>query len=151
MSEKICKHGHVVGVSHFGCENVSLFKPQERLRLKPGPHIDGTESQLVKSILAVVALRYKGKVALHRNNVGCLKDATGRPVRYGLGVGSSDLIGTLRGGRSVALECKSRDGRLSDEQRAWLWQQAELGACVAVVRSVDEACAVIDAALLEVK
>ncbi len=30
---------------------------------------------------------------LFRNNVGLLRDANGRPVRYGLCVGSSDLIG----------------------------------------------------------
>jgi hypothetical protein len=61
---------------------------------------------------------------LWRNNVGCLKDVSGQPVRYGLAndssklnkkVKSSDLIGfTPAAGRAVftAIECK---------REAWVW------------------------------
>lgn len=121
------------------------------LKLKPGPHIDGTETQLVKSILAVVALRYRGKVLLHRNNTGAHTTDGGRFVRYGLGVGSADLVGVLLGGRYMALECKTKQGRVSPEQTRWLADMRDLGAVAEVVRSVDEACAVIDAALQGVR
>lgn len=49
-----------------------------------------TETQLLSRLLiraSELGLR------LFRNNTGMLRDANGRPVRYGLCVGSSDLIG----------------------------------------------------------
>ncbi len=47
-------------------------------------------------------------VILWRNNTGAYKDKNGRFVRYGLAVGSSDLIGVSKRhrGKMVALECK---------------------------------------------
>ncbi len=52
---------------------------------------------------------------LWRNNSGVLTDKNGRPVRYGLGndsgkinkvFKSADLIGIMRGGTFIAVECK---------------------------------------------
>lgn len=65
---------------------------------------------------------------LFRNNVGALKDARGRLVKYGLCVGSSDLIGfyrhTILGGQNraifCAVECKSVSDKLSKAQMAFL-------------------------------
>ncbi len=75
-----------------------------------------------------------------RNNVGMLRDSRGVPVRYGLGVGSPDLVGLVIGtGRFLAVEIKTAVGRLSDEQKAWLATIAGMGGITRVIRSVEEA------------
>jgi hypothetical protein len=89
----------------------------------------------------------RGPVRLWRNNVGALRDENGRLVRYGLCPGSADLIGLKRLpsglGRFVALEVKRPGGRPTTEQRNWLATVEEMGGLAAVVRSVEEADALL--------
>jgi hypothetical protein len=59
-------------------------------------------------------------------------------VRYGLAVGSSDLIGCLNG-RFIALEVKTPTGRASPQQRQWLDLVRRHGGFAAIVRSVEDA------------
>lgn len=81
-----------------------------------------------------------GRALLWRNNVGLARYQGSRPIRYGLGIGSADLVGIVRPtGRGFALEVKTATGRLSPEQRAWHRAWTEAGGFVACVRSVDEA------------
>jgi hypothetical protein len=65
-------------------------------------------------------------------------------LRAGLAEGSADLIGVFNG-RFIALEVKkSKTGRESDKQTAWL---ASVRACrgfAATIRSVDEAKAALE-------
>jgi hypothetical protein len=77
-------------------------------------------------------------VRVWRNNSGL--DTT-RGVRYGLGVGSPDLVG-IAWGRFIGLEVKTPTGRITREQRAWIDTITRLGGVAAVVRSVDEAVTV---------
>lgn len=42
-----------------------------------------------------------------RNNTGALRDKNDRLVKYGLCVGSSDIIGIAPGGRFIAIEVKA--------------------------------------------
>ena len=89
----------------------------------------------------------RGPIRLWRNNVGALRDEHGRLVRYGLCPGSADLIGLQclpSGlGRFVALEVKRPGGRLSDAQAAWLAVVEQMGGLAGVVRSVEEAEALL--------
>jgi len=56
-----------------------------------------------------------------RNNVGAYKDSTGRLVRYGLGVGSSDLIGFRKiDARIIAIEVKVPGKSASPEQQQFI-------------------------------
>jgi hypothetical protein len=84
-----------------------------------------------------------------RNNVGCLMDQRGVPVRYGLMVGSGDLIGwrpvtitpdmvgqTLA--QFVSLEIKGPRGRMSPEQARWAAMVEEAGGLTLVVRSTED-------------
>ncbi len=97
-----------------------------------------TETQLMMAIRD--ALLATGQVLLWRHNTGKLKDAGGRWVAFGLGVGGADLVGVLRGsGRFVAWEIKTPTGRLSPEQKAWHYAVTQAGGVVFVARSVDEA------------
>lgn len=85
--------------------------------------------------------------AFWRNNVGQASFGTAR-VRYGLCVGSADLIGVVVTdygvGRFCALETKSENGRLSTEQKMFLQLVRELGGFAAVVRSVDDAIEAVE-------
>ena len=95
-----------------------------------------------------------GPVRLWRNNVGALRDQRGRLVSYGLCPGSSDLIGLrrLRVGPEhlgqelavfCALEIKSQRGRPSAEQRRFLAQVGAMGGLAGVIRSLEQARAVL--------
>ena len=88
-----------------------------------------------------LALSDERDLVLWRNNVG-IADQRGARVRYGLAVGSADLIGCLNG-RFVALEVKTSTGRATPEQRLWLDLVRRHGGFAAIVRSTDDARAAI--------
>ena len=87
---------------------------------------------------------------IFRNNVAKIKSPSGRWVDYGLGVGSSDLIGfksititpDMVGSRVavfLAVECKrGKGGRLSPEQVTFLDVLKTHGAIALVARSVED-------------
>jgi len=78
-------------------------------------------------------------VKLLRNNVGAYKDKVGNWVRYGLGVGSSDLIGIRRrDGRFVAIEVKRPGEKPTKEQIQFIEHVKEFGGIAAVVTNPDQ-------------
>lgn len=90
-----------------------------------------------------------GPARLWRNNTGALRDQQGRLVRFGLCPGSSDLIGLRtriitetdlghRFAQFVAIEVKHQ-GRLTDQQRAFLEMVTQAGGLAGVARSPEEA------------
>lgn len=107
-----------------------------------------SETQLTKSILGALQLRYKKSGKFWRNNTGATKTEGGSFLRFGA-VGSPDILGILSpAGRLVALEVKTSKGKTSPAQELWLDEARELGALVAVVRSIDEAFQLIEGAML---
>jgi len=72
-----------------------------------------------------------------RNNTGALKDKRDRPVYFGK-PGSADILGVLPGGRFIAVECKSKKGKLSDKQELFLAEVEQLGGVAIVAKSVDD-------------
>ncbi len=92
------------------------------------------ESTILKAIR--LALNRTRRVRVVRNTVGVDAD---RGVRYGLGVGSADLIGMLPTGRVFAIEVKTPTGRLSSHQHTWLAAVRRWGGFAAVARSTDDA------------
>lgn len=86
---------------------------------------------------------------LFRNNVGMCRAADGRVVKFGLAVGSGDLIGwterTITAadvGRTLAVftsvECKSNTGRATPAQLAWLEAVRRSGGIAVVTRDGDD-------------
>ncbi len=74
-----------------------------------------------------------------RNNSGCLKDARGVPVRFGIGnPGGSDLIG-IYNGRFCAFEVKTEKGKASDSQLNFISAIIKNGGIAGVVRSAEDA------------
>lgn len=98
-----------------------------------------------------LALGIEPDLVLWRNSTGVARhpDTRGhvRAQRFGLAVGSADLVGILGpSGRFFALEVKTPDGRLTSEQSAWLALVRKRGGFAAVVRSRDEALAALQRA-----
>ena len=103
-----------------------------------------TESQLLAEIR--LALGRDPRAILWRNNTG-MAEQQGRPVRYGLCVGSADLVGIVApSGRFIALEVKTERGRVSAEQEQFLAVVNARGGFGVVVRSVEDARAAVERA-----
>ena len=78
---------------------------------------------------------------LMRNNVGCLKDITGRTVKFGLAVGSSDLIGwTICNAAAVftAIEVKRPGQKPTKEQAAFIAAVKRAGGIACVAYSIND-------------
>ena len=86
----------------------------------------------------MVALSKAGCLVF-RNNVGVLPDRDGRPIRYGLGTGSSDLIGICADGTFLAIEVKTATGRVSPAQEAFIAAVRRQGGRAGVARCPDDA------------
>ena len=106
------------------------------------------ETQLLHAIHETLV---KLGVTLWRNNVGIAsypgewgRSGGASKVRYGLGLGSADLVGCYKG-RFVAIEVKrpaapgSRQGEQTPEQKAWQRAVEQAGGLYALARSVDDA------------
>ncbi len=98
-----------------------------------------SETEIMRMIRA--AVNATGKATLWRNNCGVDLD---KKIRYGLGVGSADLVGFRHtDSKFVAIEVKTPIGRLSKEQKLWLDFCKTRGAIVGMARSVEEALAIV--------
>lgn len=99
-----------------------------------------TEGGIQRQIM--LALSAAGHRVL-RANVGLFFSKDGRPVRIGV-PGEADLHGhRAPDGRAFYLECKRPGEKPTAEQLRFLAAMAATGALTAVVRSVDEALAVL--------
>lgn len=99
-----------------------------------------TESVLMDRIRLV--LGREQAAVWWRNNTGVAQTGNGYIVRYGLGNGSADLVGLFRG-HFVAVEIKTPTGRQSDDQRRWQSLVESKGGFYAIVRSEDDARALL--------
>lgn len=116
-------------------------------KLPPKKPRKATETDLVNEIRVVLGkLPY---VTVWRNNVGMLKDAKGRPVRYGLCVGSSDLIGIVHNhagrGIFIAIEVKLPGKSPTEDQDRFIRAVGKMGASATWVTSVEEAVQFVQA------
>ena len=76
---------------------------------------------------------------LFRNNIGVLRDRKGQYVRYGLcNPGGSDLIGWAPDARFMAVEVKTKTGRITPEQESFITAVRNVGGIAFVARSVEE-------------
>lgn len=94
-----------------------------------------TELQLLKAIQLEAP---KFGCRLFRNNVGVLKDARGRAVRFGLCTGSSDLIGWTPRGRFLAVEVKQLGKKPTIQQVQFIGSVRQHGGVGFWVDSLEE-------------
>lgn len=99
------------------------------------------ETALMHQIM--LALSERGCL-IYRNNTGSIKTTDGRFVKFGLCVGSSDLIGIAPGGRFCAFEVKTDTGRATIEQKRFINAVIAAGGIAGIVRSPAEALALIN-------
>jgi len=75
---------------------------------------------------------------LHKDsNIVTLSNAS--MVRFGLCVGSSDIVGIAPCGRFLAIEVKTSTGKATKEQRRFLAAVSGAGGIAGIARSVDDA------------
>ena len=74
-----------------------------------------------------------------RNNTGQLPDRDGRPIKFGLHVGSSDIIGVAPDGRFLAVECKTAIGQPTDAQNRFVKAVIAKGGRAGIARCADDA------------
>ncbi|WP_287602702.1 VRR-NUC domain-containing protein [Thiothrix sp.] len=125
----------------LGSRQGSLLQAMPRHEQQFYSHmVQASEHDIQKAILDYLA-RCSRVAFAHRQNTGQTKYEDGhgetRYVRYGW-VGCSDIIGMLTDGRFLAIEVKSRTGRLSEEQAAFLDCVNAGGGVGIVARSVDD-------------
>jgi hypothetical protein len=109
-------------------------RPKLRLTAQDAP-----ESSILTSIMAWLFWQ-KGIVWYQRMNSGAYQVGEGRArryVRFGF-KGCPDILGQLSDGRLLAIECKTRTGRLSDDQRAFLGRVESGNGIAIVARSISD-------------
>lgn len=95
-----------------------------------------SEAQILKAIMQY--LRRHPKVArVWRQNSGTFKEGT-RFIRANTARGMSDIMGALKSGRVLAIECKARRGILHDHQKEFLDSITAAGGLAFVARSVED-------------
>lgn len=107
------------------------------------------ESAVLRAVMDYLAIR---GVVCWRNNTGMQTaeyNGKKRVIRYGLGVGSSDVIGIAPGGLLLACEVKAGKNTPTDAQHAFLNRVAARGG-IALWCNETNYTDVIDAALGEV-
>ena len=92
--------------------------------------------------LIMLALSEAGCL-IWRNNTGVLKNAAGIPIKFGLCVGSSDLIGLTPTGRFLAVEIKTPTGKATHEQLRFIEAVRARGGIAGIARSPAEALALL--------
>ena len=74
-----------------------------------------------------------------RNNTGVLKDKTGRPIKFGLCKGSSDIVGICPDGIALFVEVKTEKGIIRPEQKLFIESCIKSNARAGIARSVKDA------------
>ena len=95
------------------------------------------EQNLVKACMEY--LQWKGYLVI-RNNTGKVfinENGRVRAIKAGLS-GSADIIACSPEGKFVAIECKSKKGRLTEKQKEFLQKVTELGGIALVVKDINE-------------
>ena len=103
-----------------------------------------SEANIQNSIL--MALSQAGCL-VWRQDTGAYKDPkSGRLIRYGLCKGSSDVIGICPDGTFLAVEVKTKTGRVRPEQETFIAAVKRAGGRAGVARSVSDALKIANVA-----
>jgi hypothetical protein len=121
------------------------YKGQACLEYLPPKRVEGEKSLMIRITTAVACM---GGVLVMRNQVGGSKYRSGNYASHGLGKGSADLVCIVAPwGRWCCLEVKrEKGGVVSPDQQKWLALVRRYGAVSGVVKSVEEAMALVEEA-----
>lgn len=98
----------------------------------------------------VILALSKAGCLVWNNDTGTVKDQrTGRYIRYGLCVGSSDCVGVCPDGIALFIEVKTERGRASQEQCNFIAACRRNGARAGIARSVEDAIRICKGEILD--
>jgi hypothetical protein len=110
--------------------------------------VKATENQVKNAILRYLTIERR-VVWAARMNTGKGKllrpDGSQTWISFGF-TGCPDIMGMLRDGRYLAIECKRADGRVRPDQQKHITQAADHGAVAIIARSVEDVQMALDAA-----
>jgi hypothetical protein len=110
----------------------------------PGPRRTNRHPEQGVLNAVLKALRLHPAVSwVVRMNTGSCKMPDGRYVRFGF-PGCPDILGQMRDGRLLAIECKSARGRLTDEQEFVLAKIRANNGVSGVARSIADAIKIVE-------
>ena len=123
--------------------------PEPKKRAPAKPSGEPTESQILKAIMSLLK-RHPRVAQVWRQNSGTFqernRDGSVRYIRANTQKGMSDVMGILKDGRTLAIEVKSRTGRMRPGQEEFLQTIRQAGGVAGVCRSVDDAQKLLEAA-----
>jgi len=123
--------------------------PEPKKRAAAKPSTEPSEADILRAIMQL--LKRHPKVAqCWRQNSGTFqernRDGSVRYIRANTQRGMSDIMGVLKDGRTLAIEVKSRTGRMRPRQEEFLQTIRSAGGVAGVVRSVDDAVRLLEGA-----
>jgi len=120
----------------------------KRARTPPKPRTEPSEAEILKDIMKLLHVHPKVAKAW-RVNSGVAKYQSGEGTRYvrmNTAKGMSDVMGVLKDGRTLAIECKSRTGTVHAHQHEFLNSISAAGGVAFVARSVSDVLTKLEAA-----
>ena len=121
--------------------------PEPAKRGPRKPSTEPSESEILRAIMSLLK-RHPRVAQVWRQNSGTFqernRDGTTRYIRANTQRGMSDIMGVLRDGRTLAIECKSRTGRMRPGQEEFLQTIRQAGGVAGVCRSVKDAVALLE-------
>jgi len=116
--------------------------PEPKRRAPAKPSGEPSEADILRAIMQL--LKHHPRVAqCWRQNSGTFaernRDGSTRYIRANTARGMSDIMGVLRDGRTLAIEVKSRTGRMRSGQEEFLATIRQAGGVAGVCRSVEDA------------
>ena len=115
-------------------------EPKKRAPAKPSG--EPSEAEILRAIIQLLH-RHPRVAQCWRQNSGTFqernRDGSVRYIRANTAKGMSDIMGVLKDGRTLAIEVKSRTGRMRPGQEEFLQTIRQAGGVAGVCRNVDDA------------
>jgi hypothetical protein len=115
-------------------------EPKKRAPAKPSG--EPSEAEILRAIIQLLH-RHPRVAQCWRQNSGTFqernRDGSTRYIRANTARGMSDIMGILKDGRTLAIEVKSRTGRMRPGQEEFLQTIRQAGGVAGVCRSVEDA------------
>ena len=124
-------------------------EPKKRPKREPAPaeQRQPSEAEILRAIMSLLK-RHPRVAQCWRQNSGTFaernRDGSMRYVRANTARGMSDIMGVLRDGRTLAIEVKSRTGRMRPGQEEFLASIRAAGGVAGVCRSVEDAVRLLE-------
>jgi hypothetical protein len=116
--------------------------PEPKRRAPSKPSGEPSEADILRAIMQLLK-RHPRVAQCWRQNSGTFaernRDGSTRYIRANTQKGMSDIMGVLKDGRTLAIEVKSRNGRMRPGQEEFLATIRQAGGVAGVCRSVDDA------------